>query len=455
MVPMSKRSPLSWTRFCRNCRMVVQPDGAGVVDAERVEEIGELELSEELHAAPAEQLGQLRVGQSFARLRRLDGEVVGHQRVHPIDRHELLGQRERHAMVFGRRSGNPRKDVVVRKLRKHVLQLAEPAVPVRPQASRQDVLRENRGRPFHGVNLGEQGRVDQARLLEQPLIVPFRVVLLEVIANRVVLECEQAVEQAQAHPAVLGEPGDLAAGHRVDAETAARAHEHLAIAAGAQRRLAGRAAAIDSRTVPPVRVLVDVGGRPLRPLDLGRVGGRLRHAHRPFVPGVAVVQGNVVGERPGALLVHEPVVDHELNPCRSDHIEDGGWLERGPREQLEADPPGTRRQEVGGVREGFAQRHIAAEPHAGASHTRTLQVVVGTVAGPHVVDVTARWRRRGLQGRLLGIGEILFPHLLAYLIQPDALSGPRKVVPIVGTFAHDRTPSVTEIDRRLPGRGQP
>ena len=67
-------------------RIVVQADGAGMVDAERIEQIGELESRQEIDAALPRQLGQLGIRQALAGLRRLDREVVRHQRVHAVDR---------------------------------------------------------------------------------------------------------------------------------------------------------------------------------------------------------------------------------------------------------------------------------------------------------------------------------------------------------------------------------
>ena len=113
--------------------------------------------------------------------------------------------------------------------------------------------------------------------------------------------------------------------------------------------------------------------------------------------------------RPGAFLVHEPVVDHELDPRRGDHVQDRGGLKEGARQQLEADLSRTGRQKVGSVRERFAQGHVAPEPHARTAHPGTFQIVIGAVAGPDVVGVTSRWRRGALERRLLGVVEVLLP----------------------------------------------
>ena len=93
---------------------------------------------------------------------------------------------------------------------------------------------------------------------------------------------------------------------------------------------------------------------------------------------------DVVGMRPGAFLVDEPVVDHELDPRGGDHVEDRGWLKGGAGQELEADLPRARRHEIGRVRERFAQRHVAPEPHARTAHAGTLEIVVRAIARAHV-----------------------------------------------------------------------
>src|SRR5262245_19735973 len=112
------------------------------------------------------------------------------------------------------------------------------------------------------MDLRQQRGVDKTRLLEQPLVVPERIVLLEPVADGVVLEREQPMQQAETHPAVLGETGDLFAGDWVDAKPSAGADQYFALSAGAERRLRGSAAAVHVRAVPPLRVLVDVSRGP-------------------------------------------------------------------------------------------------------------------------------------------------------------------------------------------------
>ena len=91
--------------------------------------------------------------------------------------------------------------------------------------------------------LAISARVDEPRLLKQPLVVPHCVVAPEHVADRVVLEREETVEEAQANPGVFGKAGDLAAGDSVETKATARPDEDLAVAANAQRRLLGGGAA--------------------------------------------------------------------------------------------------------------------------------------------------------------------------------------------------------------------
>ena len=106
-------------------RIVVQPHRAGMGDAERVEQIDGIEARQQLDAPPAGELGQLELAELGAGVRRPDRVVVRHQRVHPVDGDELLGQRKRHAVVIGRRTRNAAEQVVVVERREHVLQLPE------------------------------------------------------------------------------------------------------------------------------------------------------------------------------------------------------------------------------------------------------------------------------------------------------------------------------------------
>ena len=78
--------------------------------------------------------------------------------------------------MIGRRAGNAAEHFVVVEAREDLLQIAERAAPVRVERRLDDRVRQDRGGPLDGVDLGHQRRIDQPRLLEQPLVVPDRVV---------------------------------------------------------------------------------------------------------------------------------------------------------------------------------------------------------------------------------------------------------------------------------------
>ena len=94
-------------------RIVVQPHRARIGDAERVEEIGRIEAREQIDTALGRRARQLELAELVAAVRRTNRVVVRHQRVHPVDGHELLGERERDAVVIGRRTRNAAQDVDV------------------------------------------------------------------------------------------------------------------------------------------------------------------------------------------------------------------------------------------------------------------------------------------------------------------------------------------------------
>ena len=61
--------------------------------------------------------------------------------------------------------------------------------------------------PLEGVDLRQQRRVDQSRCLKQLLVGPGRIFSREAVANRVVLEAEQVVHQAEPDPHVSVDAG--------------------------------------------------------------------------------------------------------------------------------------------------------------------------------------------------------------------------------------------------------
>ena len=164
--------------------------------------------------------------------------LVGDQRVQPVDRRELLGDRVRRGVVLLLAADDAEQRP---RARRRAAAASAPTAGSAPYqlafiAGLEHRRREDAGRPLDGVDLRHQRRVDEPRGQEQPLVVPGRVVALEVVADRVVLLDEQRVEQRQADPVVVAEAG------RVDAverrvglvRQAAVLDDHLAVLARAQ-----------------------------------------------------------------------------------------------------------------------------------------------------------------------------------------------------------------------------
>ena len=82
--------------------------------------------------------------------------------MHPVDRDELLGQRERDAVVVGLGARDAGEDLVLDDLLEQVAELlAGQAVPVGVQAGRCRRVGGDGRRPLDGVDLGEQRGGDQ------------------------------------------------------------------------------------------------------------------------------------------------------------------------------------------------------------------------------------------------------------------------------------------------------
>ena len=99
--------------------------------------------------------------------------------------------------------------VVVEELEDLLQLLAGKAGPVDVQRQLDDRVREDGRRPFDGVDLGQQRRVDQLRLREQLVVGPVGVLRCEQVADVVVLEREERVQHRQADPPVVGEAGEV------------------------------------------------------------------------------------------------------------------------------------------------------------------------------------------------------------------------------------------------------
>src|SRR6185437_16893307 len=59
---------------------------------------------------------------------------------------------------------------------------------------------KDRRRPFDSMDLGNDRRIDKSCMLKQVVISPLGVFLLQPVADRIVLQREQRVEELEAHP---------------------------------------------------------------------------------------------------------------------------------------------------------------------------------------------------------------------------------------------------------------
>ncbi len=277
-------------------------------------------------------------------------------------------------------------------------------------------VRDDRRRPFRGVDLRHQRRIDQACLVVKPIVGPAGVLTAQPVADCVVLECEQGVEEGQPDPEVARHPAEVDQLLELARGQTVRADAELAVLAGADRRGEALVGAVDLRAVPPMAVGGDEGVRRARILVRGRVAPGARDRHRTLGPVVVVVERQLIWILLFVLSVAEPVVDLELDPCGRQHVERGGRQKALAREQLAADRPRIRLEHRRfRPTEALSQRNVAAEAGADAAHQRALQVVQGSVdAAPRAVRGVA-----GLQDQLgagrgqPGIGEIALPQPVA------------------------------------------
>jgi hypothetical protein len=137
-----------------------------------------------------------------------------------------------------------------------------------------------------------------------------------------------------------------------------------------------------------------------------------------------------------AFFVHEPVVHLKLDPRRRQHVERRRRLEHASGEELPAHRSRIRCVQAGEIGKRLAQRGVAAESRAGASHQPDRQVVAGAVDRP--ADFRSLRDRTGALWvcRLFGVEEILPAQLVTDLDQLGERDGSWQVVPLV-VKAHD------------------
>ena len=269
------------------------------------------------------------------------------------------------------------------------------------------------------MNLHDQGRVDQPRLLEQPFAVLVGIFGAQPVDDRVVLPVEQRVHDREADPPVAVDAGKLQlrvriiGGFGIERQVLGLGHVQLAVRQqsrrpGAHAVLGLEIGAVDLRAVPPLGDVVAEGRRASR---VGRSGDRVlagvQDGHFRLRPIVARRDRKAV--RRSILVVEsvaQPVVHHELQPRPQQHVDRRRRDEFAAREQLTADDARIGLVELRRVlAEGFRNRRVAAEARVGHPHPRLRQIVEAAVRRSVRADVEAGWRRR-VARRGLGIEDI-------------------------------------------------
>ena len=385
----------------------------------------------------------------------VDIDLVAHQRVHAVDRDELLGEGVRHAvvvrvgraddtgqgMVDGRAAGLAAVDaedaqdegvgagqVLLQHARLFLILVAvragaQQAPPVGVHGTLGDRVGDHRRGPFHGVDLGHQRGVDQACVVVQPLVVLVRILLLEHRRDGVVFLGEQLVQHAQADPPVLVEAGDRLATDEIGRQGAVRIDLQLAIDEGADLVVGGLVAAVQLRTVPPVSVVVAVSGR-LAGFGCGaaRVGLGAAHGEVARAEHVAGRQRYLdrIGFGVGAVV--DPVMHHELDPGSGNEIEAGRRLELAARHQ-----------------------HVTHFPRVGAEQGIGFGFAVGH-GGVHVAPETAVNGALGRVGKDVA-GAVLGTRNLAARVTGDGGVGGRQVVDVEQVFLEQHVALERECDQ--------
>ena len=188
--------------------------------------------------------------------------------MHPVDRHELLRERVRNAVVVRRRAGDTANHLVPRLATVLPIEpLAEQAVPVGPHPEHRCRVGDDRGSPVDRVDLRHQRGDDEPCLLIELLVGQLRILRVKAVADGVVLAHEQRVEQRKADPEVAGHAPEVDVRIELWRRQAVGAELQLAELVRPNRVCELGCAAVDLRAVPPVRVGGDERRWACRPPD--------------------------------------------------------------------------------------------------------------------------------------------------------------------------------------------
>ena len=115
--------------------------------------------------------------------------------------------------MVGQRLGNAGRCMRVERHRAEPGQLVigGRAVPVAVQADVDGLRREDRRRPFDGMDLGDQRRDDQPGGMVDLVVIHNRIMRPQFVAQQIVLAREQRVQTAEPKPPAFVEAGDFEA----------------------------------------------------------------------------------------------------------------------------------------------------------------------------------------------------------------------------------------------------
>src|SRR5438270_5664992 len=124
-------------------------------------------------------------------------------------------------------------------------------------------------------------------------------------------------------------------------------------------------------------------------------------------PGIVITKRHVPGVLFLAWPMAEPVVNHELDPCGRQEVEEGYRFEGVASQQFKADGTRVRPEDfcvIIGV--GILQWNVAPKTRIGTAHSGNVQVIEGSIsrACREVVPATSFRRGRGWVRGLHSIG---------------------------------------------------
>src|SRR5947209_6529727 len=170
--------------------------------------------------------------------------------MHAVDGDELLGDRVWNAEVVGLRAGNATNYLTPADSSHQVVDpLRGESPPVASHRNLHDGTPQDAGGPFDCVDFGDKSGIDQTGFVEEIVIRPRRVLLAQAVADRVVLQGEEGVEQAETHPPIAVHPSDIDSRSGVERKQAVAVNCQLAVFTRANLTMRLLVAAIELRGI--------------------------------------------------------------------------------------------------------------------------------------------------------------------------------------------------------------